>query len=290
MNLITYKALGSLLKGPMSFQLNSTSNASLGLTEDIEPAGLNLSNLSYTDGNAVPNNVAQVAGISASINIRLVLTGGSGGTVYYRSSSSSFTSTDYSTNAGAWTALSFTGSNSASINVAPNRYIGFAVVPTTNGNTNTYQVQNVSGGNAVIGSFTALKSAAAGGDVVPNALNWSDINYLSSIELWGFTQRQITGISQTITLRISLSNTSQTIYYHKGASGFQGQDFETDFSDAASPSGQGMTQIGHNGTFTVSNNDYVCFASESGASFTVTVVNVSNSNSTLDTFNYTFVP
>lgn len=282
MNLITYKALGSLLKGPMSFQLNSTSNASLGLTEDIEPAGLNLSNLSYTDGNAVPNNVAQVVGISTSINIRLVLTGGNGGTVYYRSSSSSFTSTDYSTNAGAWTALSFTGSNSASINVAPNRYIGFAVVPTTDGNTNTYQVQNVSGGNAVIGSFTALKSAAVGGDVTPNAVNWGNIGYSEIVGQHTYTQRQVSGINQTITLRLTF--TGGGMFYMAGPTDALGMG-TGDVSSTDDPITLGMTGIVTNGTFTVQNNWYVAFGNSGYPSnFTVTVVNTSDANATLDTF------
>ncbi len=80
----------------------------------------------------LPNNVVQITGIDSSVNFRLVRISGGGGTVYYRTSSSSFATNDYVFNSGLWNVLSFTGANSANINVAPNRYIGFVVVPSAN--------------------------------------------------------------------------------------------------------------------------------------------------------------
>ena len=61
--------------------------------------------------------------------------------------------------------------------------------------------------------------------------------------------------------------------------------------DLTSPSGLGMNLIANNGTFTVSNNQYVCFGVETifNQNPVVTVKNQSDSNATLDTFAILFL-
>ena len=139
-------------------------------------------------------------------------------------------------------------------------------------------------------SFIKKSSAAAGGDVTPNAVNWSDVSYNNDFGEYVYANQRITGITQTITLQVQIANgVAATLYYYISNTA---DDPMPDGGGAiTSPSGFGMNSIANNGTFTVTNNQYVTFGVETGVNQNpvVTVKNQSDSNVTLDTFNLWFL-
>ena len=135
---------------------------------------------------------------------------------------------------------------------------------------------------------SAKKGSAA--DVTPNAVNWATLSFDSDSLLYGYSEKQITGINQTITLQVQLNNTQGfTLYYLVSTSA--GDIVSGDASSLTHPGNFGMNSIANNGTFTVTNNQYVTFGATIScfiASPVVTVKNQSNSDATLDTFALSF--
>ena len=128
-------------------------------------------------------------------------------------------------------------------------------------------------------------AGGGGGDVTPNAVNWATVSYNNDYEVWGYSERQITGIDQTITLKVQIANGSvATLYYFVSSSA--GAKVSGDATSATSPSGFSMNSIANDGTFTVTNNQYVTFGVETGCNQdpVATVKNQSDSDATLDTF------
>lgn len=121
-------------------------------------------------------------------------------------------------------------------------------------------------------------------DVTPNAVNWANVGFNSGPEIFLYSSRQITGINQTITLKVEY-NTNLTNLFVKvsnPAGGNDGQDYSSfvpPYEDIS------FSYINNNGTFTVSNNQYVTFAADTATpSVLVTVKNTSDGNTTIDTF------
>ena len=124
-------------------------------------------------------------------------------------------------------------------------------------------------------AIRAKKSAGGGGGgVTPNAVNWANVNNVQA--LGGLTAMlQITGITETITLRVAHSGNSNSTKYYLNSSNSHGTG----------------TEIANNGTFTVSNNQYVGFGASSpsaGGNRSFTITNVSDANAVLDTFTITY--
>ena len=142
---------------------------------------------------------------------------------------------------------------------------------------------------ASIGSIFGTTGWAGGGDVTPNAVNWADVYSDKDSGLYGYSERQITGINQTITLQVDQSGASGAILYYFVSSNASAI-VTGDATSATSPIGFGMNSIAsiypaYTGTFTVTNNQYVTFGVMIGCgNGTVTVKNQSDSNATLDTF------
>ncbi len=130
----------------------------------------------------------------------------------------------------------------------------------------------------------AKKTAA---DNTPAAVNWTDITTSSGFKPVGFryaySAQQITGISTSITLQTEFSNTGYLYLYYKV------QSTNTVPASTSAPTSNGYTNILHNGTITVSNNEYVVFSTTGGenTNSVITVNNTSNNNQTLDTFTAT---
>jgi uncharacterized protein YneR len=148
-------------------------------------------------------------------------------------------------------------------------------------------------------SFSSVKKPVAGGggsDVTPNAVNWANVAYGEGLSSSDVTSRQISGINQTITLRANYTSAQGAdkvyLYYRLSVSG--GSDTSVSFLNFT-PEEQGFAQIIDNATFTVTNNQYVDFTTWYGASWippipataTVTITNVTDSNTSLDTFTIT---
>jgi len=122
-------------------------------------------------------------------------------------------------------------------------------------------------------------------DVTPNAVNWANVGYNVMFGEFIYSERRILGINTTITLRVTYTGTGlyRLVATNSGT---------VVFADGTSPDDPvtlGMTPTASNATFTVSNGQYVTFGSTSASNFTVTVVNTSDGNATLDTFDSTYV-
>ena len=112
---------------------------------------------------------------------------------------------------------------------------------------------------------------AGGGGVTPNAVNWANVSG-ANFELATTAMLQITGITSTITLRVT----------------YTGSGYLRQYSVKSTASFGKGTAIASNGTFTVSNNEYLGFGSAStGLPYTQattwTITNVSDGDAVLDT-------
>lgn len=132
----------------------------------------------------------------------------------------------------------------------------------------------------------AKKTSAV--DNTPNAVNWADITtstgFLKPVGFrYAYSAKQITGVDTSITLRTVFTTTSYARLYYKI------QSTSTVPANTSAPTSNGYTNILHNGTITVSNNEYVVFSTTGGdnTNSVITVNNTSDSNATLDTFTAT---
>ena len=118
--------------------------------------------MTYEDGSAIQSNTSSpgITGTDQPLSLRLALTSGSGGTVYYRTTSARLNPNDYQSDPGSWTLLNFTFGQSDTITVNPGFKIGFAVDVIAPGVTNTYQLRNLSDpANILLTTFTATRVA-----------------------------------------------------------------------------------------------------------------------------------
>jgi hypothetical protein len=138
--------------------------------------------------------------------------------------------------------------------------------------------------------FTGLLSATGLGsmsvvtpvDVTPNAVNWSD-NITTTVTNITTNGQQITGISGTITLKLNV-NTSNLTNISYGINSTNSTPGSFISITSGYPFGPGDTS-----TFTVSNNDWLFFNYQFDYDYlcvltTVSVINVSDGNTVLDTF------
>lgn len=133
-----------------------------------------------------------------------------------------------------------------------------------------------------LGSIQNLIVIAA--DPVPDAVNWTNVGQLS-VPITTIGQ-QITGINGTITLKLNVSggNSVSTASYGINSTNTTPGTF-TDLNVQASPF------LGDTDTFTVSNNDWLFFQFQRYticSETTISVINVSDSNTVLDTFTIIF--
>jgi len=133
----------------------------------------------------------------------------------------------------------------------------------------------------------AKKASGGGGDNTPNAVNWpnTSVTFTKSQYQYFYQAQQISGISTSITLQIELSDVTFVELYYKV------QSTSTVPALTSPPLSNSYLNILHNGTITISNNEYLVFVPIRSAAgtptTTVTVKNTSDSNATLDTFTAT---
>lgn len=139
------------------------------------------------------------------------------------------------------------------------------------------------------------KGGGGGSDIIPDAVNWSNIDYNGVVGEYTYTEKQITGINQTITLKVTQSTSSFLNMYYAVNAPIDGNYSRDAYGDlegrltSYDPFTLGLTSIANNGTFTVNNNDWVSFTCEgsTNGNITVTIKNNSDGDSTLDTFTAT---
>jgi hypothetical protein len=131
---------------------------------------------------------------------------------------------------------------------------------------------------------------SAGGDVTPDSVNWDDILYADDCANYVFTTntaKQITGISQPITLKISWSNGSlSSIGYKKSTSPFSGNQYSGVGGPPDIFTDRGYTPISNNGLITdVNDGDYIGFFPNYGPNgVLISVLNNSNGDVVIDSF------
>lgn len=140
------------------------------------------------------------------------------------------------------------------------------------------------GGMANKIGILAKKTAGGASDVTPNAVNWSNVDgYLGPVG-YKLTEKQITGINTTVTLTPDYAGSVGTLYV--GVFATQ-QNYEGIY--VLDLYGAGLNDIAPAANFTVTNNQWVVFGAatfgEVGEFEPVTIKNVSDGNTTLDTFN-----
>ena len=117
---------------------------------DNTPNAINWLDLSFSQEEAVPNNVAQLTGIDSSITLSITNTGAAG-TIYYRASNTSFNTINFANFPIFWTAVVSGGT----FTVANNQYIGFACISDVADTTMNLTVRNTTDGNAILDTFIA---------------------------------------------------------------------------------------------------------------------------------------
>ena len=121
---------------------------------------------------------------------------------------------------------------------------------------------------------------AAHSDATPDAVNWANCGLIVNVTTYVYSAQQITGITTPITLQTVLSVTSFPHLMYKV------QSTSTVPASNSAPTANSYINILHNGTFTVSNNQWLVFCAKVGNTLNtiVTVNNTSDGNATLDTF------
>ena len=120
------------------------------------------------------------------------------------------------------------------------------------------------------GRVSSMGIAATKRRVTPNALNWADVSGGTPTIT---TMLQVTGITVPITLRVAYSG-DPYLQLHQ-------------YSVQSTASFGTGTAIANNGTFTVSNGQYLGFSVSSYSNFQTlnwTITNVSNNDAVIDTF------
>jgi hypothetical protein len=135
--------------------------------------------------------------------------------------------------------------------------------------------------------------ASGGGDVTPDPVNWTDIQYeedgFCPGGCWEYTAQQITGISSPITLSIGWTGSPT---FPGDAPYFKVYSSTPDLGTAIyyPPSYLGYTLSTNGQTFSVQPDYWVVFSTETydDPPLTVTIRNVTDGNSVLDTYNQEF--
>jgi len=139
------------------------------------------------------------------------------------------------------------------------------------------------------------KKGGTSSDIIPDAINWGNLDYNGIIGEYTYAEKQITGINQTITIKVTQSTPSVVNMYYAVNAPIDGNYDRNDYGDLDGRttiydySIFGLTPIDNNETFTVNNNDWICFGCDgsNNTAITITVKNNSDGDSTLDTFTAT---
>jgi len=133
-------------------------------------------------------------------------------------------------------------------------------------------------------SILSKKATGGGADVTPNAINWSNVEYNGITGFFTYTERKVTRINTTITLRVE-SDTSEGVYVL--VSNSARAIVSGDGSTMNDPGAYGMEYMnpGDVHTFTVSNNQYVTFGHTGNyVDSNIKIFNDSDGGLQIDTF------
>jgi len=222
----------------------------------------------------------QITGVSVAGSIQLRINPGTGSApvLYYKITSTQQTGTVTGPPDGTWTAITAT----TTITVNNNEWVSFCTYDSTcSTNSRTATVTaNPGACESELDTFTYQSTFTA--DVTPCSVNWTTTTFNSFLAEANIVSQQITCINTTITLQIQPGSGSDPTLYYKITSTQQTGNV------TGSPDGT-WTAVTSNTNISVSNNEWISFVAN-GTPFsgtrTATIVNVSDSSTTLDTFNY----
>jgi len=168
----------------------------------------------------------------------------------------------YSVNGGAFTTLAEGSSNTVAI--TNGQTLGWRVTTTQSTNqTGTITIKNASDSDATVGNTFTYTLAVASSDVTPDAISFG--SSVSGGILAGTSTEDVTGINASISISASSSNSSQTVNLYRTGS--------------STGTGNPLTFV-NNDTIQV----IISGVSNTYQSGTITVTNVTDSNTTLTTF------
>jgi hypothetical protein len=122
--------------------------------------------------------------------------------------------------------------------------------------------------------------------ITPNPVNWEGVTANTGADIWAYSTQRITNITQQITLGVSYTAGIQLYYKVDVDDPGDPSTYNENFDN--SPAEFGFTAINNLGEFGVNNGEWVTFGvQEIGfvAGGVVTVANVTDSGTVLDTFN-----
>ncbi len=232
----------------------------------------------------------QIQGITGPIQLRVDDTGAglSGGTFYVLVSASQPSWTNGGNIAPSdplsegFTAVTLP----YTFTVNPDEWVSFAIEGTqSQTSTINFEVLNVSDSSSLLDTFVGQLS---GSGIVPYpSPDWSNILEDSSIPSWVFSQQEIQGITEQITLRVvtgDIIDLTDSLYILVLPNERPWANGETVYTD---PLSEGFTQITLPYTVDVNRGDWVSFAimgAGSGLVYNIDVQNSTDGNALLDSF------
>lgn len=223
----------------------------------------------------------QITGVNIAGSIQLRIDPGTGTvpTLYYKITSTQQTGTVTGPPGGTWTAITAV----TTITVNNNEWVSFCTYDSTGSTSSRTATVTANPGACESELDTFAYQSTCPADVTPCSVNWTTTTYSGVNDEANIVSQQITCINTTITLQIQPgSGTIPTLYYKITSTQQTG-------NVSGTPDGT-WTAVTSNTNISVSNNQWLSFVSytnpSNNGSRTATVVNVTDSNTTLDTFTY----
>jgi hypothetical protein len=199
--------------------------------------------------------------------------------LYYKITSSQQTGTVTGPPDGTWTAITAT----TTITVNNNEWVSFCTYDSTfsTSSRNATITANPGACESELDTFTYQSTCPA--DVTPCSVNWTTTTYSGVNDEANIVSQQITCINTPITLQIQPGSGSIPTLYYKITSTQQTGNV------TGTPDGT-WTAVTANTNISVSNNQWLSFVAftnpSNNGTRTATIVNISDSSTTLDTFSY----
>jgi hypothetical protein len=223
----------------------------------------------------------QITGVNIAGSIQLRIDPGTGSipTLYYKITSTQQTGTVTGPPDGTWTAITAV----TTITVNNNEWVSFCTYDSTGSTSSRTATVTANPGACESELDTFVYQSTCPADVTPCSVNWTTTTYSGVNDEANIVSQQITCINTTITLQIQPGSGSIPTLYYKITSTQQTGNV------SGTPDGT-WTPVGSNTNILVSNNQWLSFVAytnpSNNGSRTATIVNVTDSNTTLDTFTY----
>ena len=223
----------------------------------------------------------KITGVSVAGSIQLRINPGTGSApiLYYKITASQQTGTVTGPPGVTWTAITAT----TTITVNNNEWVSFCTYDSTSSTSSRTATVTANPGacESELDTFTYQSTCPA--DVTPCSVNWTTTTYSGVNDEANIVSQQITCINTTITLQIQPGSGSIPTLYYKITSTQQTGNV------SSAPDGT-WTSVTSNTNISASNNQWLSFIAftnpSNNGTRTATIVNITDSSTTLDTFDY----